>query len=324
MVVGSDVVEGASSYRQAPCEGSIHGFDHIIFRRGRGGRTSYEGITGHVTELKLPPHLEEISSTRIREAIDQGRDVSNLIDPVAQEFIYLHGLYRREPQDKPLLRVEELDFQQYLELTEEAEALLCASVLAQHPGRAALCGRLRQLGDRVLLLRQGEAVLGFAAFRCLDSHQLFTRLGSAPLCAFVRRETGGRVLLLSGIWAPRGPGQLDLCQLLLTEAITLALRQEYAYGLFLPAEPAAPCVREILALQGFAALPEETGEPEALAVDMRRPIVLTRNVDTAIKAPLSSNPRVLAAVANAHRRLQRSLTEMYPGCLVLSMSAGVI
>ena len=111
---------------------------------------------------------------------------------------------------------------------------------------------------------------------------------------------------------------------LLTEAITLALRQEYAYGLFLPAEPAAPCVREILALQGFAALPEETGEPEALAVDMRRPIVLTRNVDTAIKAPLSSNPRVLAAVANAHRRLQRSLTEMYPGCLVLSMSAGVI
>ena len=324
MVVGSDVVEGASSYRQAPCEGSIHGFDHIIFRRGRGGRTSYEGITGHVTELKLPPHLEEISSTRIREAIDQGRDVSNLIDPVAQEFIYLHGLYRREPQDKPLLRVEELDFQQYLELTEEAEALLCASVLAQHPGRAALCGRLRQLGDRVLLLRQEEAVLGFAAFRCLDSHQLFTRLGSAPLCAFVRRETGGRVLLLSGIWAPRGPGQLDLCQLLLTEAITLALRQEYAYGLFLPAEPAAPCVREILALQGFAALPEETGEPEALAVDMRRPIVLTRNVDTAIKAPLSSNPRVLAAVANAHRRLQRSLTEMYPGCLVLSMSAGVI
>ena len=324
MVVGSDVVEGASSYRQAPCEGSIHGFDHIIFRRGRGGRTSYEGITGHVTELKLPPHLEEISSTRIREAIDQGRDVSNLIDPVAQEFIYLHGLYLREPQDKPLLRVEELDFQQYLELTEEAEALLCASVLAQHPGRAALCGRLRQLGDRVLLLRQGEAVLGFAAFRCLDSHQLFTRLGSAPLCAFVRRETGGRVLLLSGIWVPRGPGQLDLCQLLLTEAITLALRQEYAYGLFLPAEPAAPCVREILALQGFAALPEETGEPEALAVDMRRPIVLTRNVDTAIKAPLSSNPRVLAAVANAHRRLQRSLTEMYPGCLVLSMSAGVI
>ena len=108
-----------------------------------------------MTELKLPPHLEEISSTRIREAIDQGRDVSNLIDPVAQEFIYLHGLYRREPQDKPLLRVEELDFQQYLEMTEEAEALLCASVLAQHPGRAALCGRLRQLGDRVLLLRQG-------------------------------------------------------------------------------------------------------------------------------------------------------------------------
>ena len=146
MVVGSDVVEGASSYRQAPCEGSIHGFDHIIFRRGRGGRTSYEGITGHVTELKLPPHLEEISSTRIREAIDQGRDVSNLIDPVAQEFIYRHGLYLREPLDKPLLRLDELEFQRCLELTEETEGLLEQTVLAGHPGTGELFRELKRTG----------------------------------------------------------------------------------------------------------------------------------------------------------------------------------
>ena len=57
---------------------------------------------------------------------------------------------------------------------------------------------------------------------------------------------------------------------------------------------------------------------------MRRPIVLSRNVDTAIKAPLSTAPRVVAAVANAHRRLQAALTKLQPGSLVLSLSAGVI
>ena len=39
----------------------------------------------------------------------------------------------REPQDKPLLRVEDLTFQRSLELTEETEALLAGSVLAGRP-----------------------------------------------------------------------------------------------------------------------------------------------------------------------------------------------
>ena len=174
------------------------------------------------------------------------------------------------------------------------------------------------------VLRRGETALGFASFRCLESQQLFSRLGSAQLSAFVRQETGGRALVISGIFVPKGPAQLDLCQLLLTEVLTLALRQEYAYALFCPAEAtAAPYVREILSLQGFVAPPVAEGDGELLAVDMRRPIVLTRNIETSIKAPLNANPRVLGAVSLAHRRLQKALTEMYPGCLVLSMSAGL-
>ncbi|MCI8715409.1 MAG: cytidyltransferase-related domain protein [Oscillospiraceae bacterium] len=328
VVVGSDVVANASSYRKAPEEHSIHTFDHIIFRRSDGDgeiRPDYGAITGRVTELTLPPHLEEISSTRIREAIDQGRDISNLIDPVAQELIYRLGLYLREPLDKPLLRVEELSFQHCLDLTEEVGTLLGRAVLAGHPDPGGLLDRLRGLGDHLYILRQGEggAALGFASFRCLDSHQLFSRLGSADLSAYVRAQTGGRALVISGIYVPRGAGQLELCQLLLTEVLTLALRQEYTYALFCPAEAAAASVREVLTLQGFVPAPVGGGDQELLCVDMRRPVVLTRNVNTAIKAPFASNPRVLAAMAAAHRRLQKALTEMYPGCLVLSMSAGV-
>ena len=326
IVVGSDVVANASSYRKPPRENSIQTFDHIIFRRNQGGRDrhDYSIITGRVVELTLPTHLEEISSTRIREAIDQGRDISNLIDPVAQEFIYLHGLYLREPQDKPLLRLDELTFQSLVELTPEMEDAFRATVLAGHPNPDWLCGTIRKLGDRLCVLCQGETALGFASFQCLESQQLFSRLGNAQLSAFIRRETGGRVLVISGIYVPKSPTQLDICQLLLTEVLTTALRQEFTCALYCPAEATVGYVREVLALQGFVSTPVQDHGQELLVVDMRRPIVLTRNIETTIKAPLNTNLRVLNAVSQAHRKLQKALTEMYPGCLVLSMSAGVV
>ena len=57
---------------------------------------------------------------------------------------------------------------------------------------------------------------------------------------------------------------------------------------------------------------------------MRQPIILSNNVDTTIKPPLSTAPPVVAAVAEAHRRLQEAMTKLQPGSLVLSLSAGVI
>jgi hypothetical protein len=57
---------------------------------------------------------------------------------------------------------------------------------------------------------------------------------------------------------------------------------------------------------------------------MSHPVVLTGNVETAIKSPFSTDPGVQAALSNAHRKLQQALTGMYPGCLVLSMSTAVI
>ena len=46
---------------------------------------------------------ESISSTRIRNYIDQNRDISELIDPLVQRYIYDKGLYQREPQFKEVM-----------------------------------------------------------------------------------------------------------------------------------------------------------------------------------------------------------------------------
>lgn len=325
IVVGSDVVAHASSYRKAPTADSIHTFDHVIFRRTEPGAepADYRCITGHVVELTLPPQLEEISSTRIREAVDANRDVSNLIDPMAQEFIYRQGLYLREPQDKPVLRTEDLTFISCSGPEERTDALLQRIFPAS---AAAMCRRLMDSGDELMLLCDGVSgeVLGAASYRCLDSQHLFARLNDPTLSGIVRQNAGGRTLLLSGLFVPKGQRQLDFGQLLLTEVLTTALSREYTYALYCPLEGAVSGYgRQLMQLQGFVPIQHRDGY-DVLGVDMHCPIVLSRNVDTAIKAPLSTAPHVVVAVAAAHRRLQAALTRLQPGSLVLSLSAGVI
>lgn len=321
IVVGSDVVLHASSYKKPVTPDSIHTFDHVVFRRTEPDAepADYSCITGKVLELTLPPQLEEISSTRIREAVDANRDISNLIDPTVQEFIYRRGLYLREPQDKPVLRTEDLSF--LPASPETAEKFLRAMLSV--PTAAALRTQIESRGDDVMVCRDTDGtILGAASYACLDSARLFARLGDPALSGLVRQNAGGRTLLISGLFVPRGERQSDLCQLLITEVLTLALSREFTYALYLPLEGAVSGYgRQLLTLQGFVPAGDST---DALAVDMRCPIVLSRNVDTAVKAPFSSSPRVLAAIAAAHRRLQAALTKLQPGSLVLSLSAGVI
>lgn len=321
IVVGSDVVLHASSYKKSVTPDSIHTFDHVVFRRTEPDAepADYSCITGKVLELTLPPQLEEISSTRIREAVDANRDISNLIDPTVQEFIYRRGLYLREPQDKPVLRTEDLSF---LPASPETAEKFLRTMLSV-PTAAALRTQIESRDDDVMVCRDTDGtILGAASYACLDSARLFARLGDPALSGLVRQNAGGRTLLISGLFVPRGERQSDLCQLLITEVLTLALSREFTYALYLPLEGAVSGYgRQLLTLQGFVPAGDST---DALAVDMRCPIVLSRNVDTAVKAPFSSSPRVLAAIAAAHRRLQAALTKLQPGSLVLSLSAGVI
>ena len=321
IVVGSDVVLHASSYKKSVTPDSIHTFDHVVFRRTEPDAepADYSCITGKVLELTLPPQLEEISSTRIREAVDANRDISNLIDPTVQEFIYRRGLYLREPQDKPVLRTEDLSF---LPASPETAEKFLRTMLSV-PTAAALRTQIESRGDDVMVCRDTDGtILGAASYACLDSARLFARLGDPALSGLVRQNAGGRTLLISRLFVPRGERQSALCQLLITEVLTLALSREFTYALYLPLEGAVSGYgRQLLTLQGFVPAGDST---DALAVDMRCPIVLSRNVDTAVKAPFSSSPRVLAAIAAAHRRLQAALTKLQPGSLVLSLSAGVI
>ena len=321
LVVGSDVVANASSYKAPPSEGSVHSLNHIVFRRssdaeGREIEADLSAIRGRVVQLQLPTHLEDISSTRIRENIDLGRDVSNLVDPTVQDLIYRNGLYLREPQYKQLVRASLLDFDRIAS-----------------PGPALWAELEEALGplpppdprDSVFLLRASgprPRILGFLTTRILNSGELYNAFGSEELANVVRTRTAGRLQLLTGLWTVKAPGgNYDAGQLLLTEVLTRAAEDDCGYAVWWGRLD--PAGREMLCRQGFVPADLETPEP-LLLVDMRSPAVLVQNIPTTLKEPFASDRQVLSAMGAAHLRLQEAVCGLYPGTLVLSLNAEVI
>ena len=321
LVVGSDVVANASSYKAPAAGDSVHSLNHIVFRRasdaeGQEIEADLSRITGRVVQLQLPTHLEDISSTRIRENIDLGRDISNLVDPTVQDLIYRNSLYLREPQYKQLVRASFLEFSR-----------------EDHPGPAlweelrSVCGPLPAPDprDSVFLLRAAgphPRLLGFLTARVINSGELYDAFGSEELAHWVRTRTAGRVQLLTGLGAVKTPaGSYDTRQLLLTEVLTRAAEEDCGYAVWWG--PSDPAGLELLGRQGF--LPAELEAPQPLLlVDMRSPAVVVQNIPTTLKEPLASDRQVLAAIRSAHLRLQEAVCGLYPGTLVLSLNAEVI
>ncbi len=321
LVAGSDVVAHASSYQDPPREWSIHSMNHIIFRRaGEAPLPDGLPITGKIIHLQLPPHLEDISSTRIRENVDLNRDISNLIDPVIQDFIYQNGLYLRDSQNKSLPTTSPLVFQ----WVDDPDPRLVEDLTAGRWDRETVRAGILQGHDRILMLRssQGGSLLGYVSFRYLTATQLFSALRDTGLANRIRLRSAGTSLLITSTGADHSNPLQDCLQLLLTEVLARALTDDCIYGVYYPYGelPDAP-VEDVLARLGFLRREEKFNVWE---VDMSAPLVLIQNLETTIQEPLCHNPRVLSAIDRGHRRLQFALTQLYPYFLVLTLSADII
>ena len=327
LTVGSDVVANASSYKAQPKPGSVHHLNHIIFSRSsgvEGGEVEADvsNISGQVIRLHLPTHLEDISSTRIRENIDLGRDISNLIDPTVQDFIYRNSLYLREPQYKQLIRTGFLDFTWEKEIGEELWQSLQESVsdgwsfLPRPDNRDTLCILWRNTGSK-------PKPLGYLTARTLNSSGLYDALGSESLANEVRVRTAGRILLLTGLHtSDTYENNYDIGQLLLTEVLSRAMAEDCGYAVWWANDTPAGKL-DLLERHGFTHITADTLRP-LLVADMRSPVVLLQNAATTLKEPFSSDKQVLESVRNAHFRIQRAICDLYPGVLVLSLNSELI
>lgn len=335
MVVGSDVVGNASFYKNDPEPDSIHSMNHLIFRRvgndrldSHRNREMLKCITGKIFELELPPEFEDVSSTVIRDNVDMNRDISNLIDPMAQGYIYSSGMYLREPEYKPLVSGKILSFEKLEEFTEEWSAECRKTVFAYYENKNELIESIRNSGEQVMLLRnslKNDSLVGMITYRIMQSGDLLDVLKHVALADQVRRRTTGSILLISGIYSCHDEHIRDPEQLLLSEVIVNSFRYGCTFGMFLPGlmKPSTAAL-DAVKRQGFMPQEKLHGGVQMWLVDMHEPLVILRNLGTTIKAPMNSDRHVLRILDKTHHDLQMSMTGLYPGQLVLSLSSAAI
>ncbi|WP_312702074.1 cytidyltransferase [Sedimentibacter sp.] len=335
IVVGSDVLMNATAYKSRPTKNSIHSFNHIVFNRAKDESTpslkkaeeNKARIKGNIVELKLPMYLEDISSTQIRENIDNNRDISNLIDSLAQSFIYDKNIYMREPLDKGVLKSKPF----IIEIVEDLSQKIVDEIghyIFMHTNLYENIGEnLISKGIKLMVIRDSKnsnKLLGFSAFHKIGSSEVYGEFQSQYIANYVREKTAGRIIVIDGIFINPSKTYDNMEQIILTETLAYCLKNDFTYALYYNtlSNFNTDAVMETLELQGFSKI--DDGTKTVYAVDMKFPICLTLNMRSFIKEPLSNSPKVYEAIVHARKRMQKSMTELYPGSLVLSIDNDMI
>ena len=332
VAVGSDVIKNASSYKKKPEPYSIHSFNHLVFAREAEQIDEDTGdhypVTGDVIELTLQKYYEDISSTRIRENIDLGRDISSLLDPIVQNYIYDRNFYAREPAYKHVLQAREM------------------TILIYNPGERCDVGPIRdelraagyefsKVTDfmshreaRKVLIETGEGerrLSAVAAARRLKTQELLGEFEDPEVAAYIRKNCGGGIALIGAFYAAPKTEISNLSQILLTELLAMMLARDYTFAVYHPVCSAGmdPGIIRALKEQGFVNISPDEHKP-IYAVSMRDPIAIFRDVETVVKAPLNKNPRVQKALDAAHEKLLKTFRKIYPGRLLISFNTSAV
>lgn len=311
LVAGSDVIRNASAYRSRE-PGSAAEYNHIVFHRPQEGAQAVplsKLIRGKLVTVSLPPFFESVSSTRIREYVDRNLDISMLVAPVVQSFIYENRLYVRTPERKNVLRREDLYFRR------------CRGAAPDQPKAMNDLFDRRKNALGVVLRARPQALLGWAVGHTLGGADLYEALQSIEGASYVRRHTSGRILLVDKVCPESSPEQQGAtCRMLLNELLARSLEYDHTYAVCRCGREDAPMQ---YALDQLGFLPV-SGQEDIYYVDMRSPVMLLQDVMLRIKKPHHDSDQIKEVVGRTRPRLRRALADLFPGMLVLCFDSEML
>lgn len=338
IVVGSDVIANASAYETWEKGVSIHSFSHIIFERLESLNedvlnrlnSRIDLFEKNIVRLVLSKKYETISSTKIRNYIDKNRDISELIDPLVQKYIYNRGLYKREPQYKEIMTIKSVSVEIVEVLTDHIllEVSELSNIKLEH-----LKEKLRHKkyghSTRILTIRsldQGNKLIGFSLFHWLRASMIYNEFENKTFSDYIQNNSVGRIIVIDGIFAEEDTPIENIYQALLTETLAFCLSKDYSYTVFRNIfETKLPKIlSETLRLQGFNEISVTDDIRSIYVVNMSSPCTFTFDIRSMLKEPYRRHQSIVDVANKTGKQLQIALTKLYPGDLVLAFDRMMI
>ena len=324
LVAGSDVVKNASAYRKEPRPFSVQTLPHIIFARDCSEMDEKE-ITGKLLKkpefLHLPPHLESISSTLIRDNINEGREISALVSRLAENYIQKYGLYAMEPAYKKTalcLPVETVIEDDGICILQESATDAETRTVAAGKGTSAAEKETASAGKDSAAAEKasGRRPCGKVWYHEINQGDLYGECHDVETASLLRRLVSGKIAVITRVEGEVSETD-DKRLTAVNETLEWLQENSFSYALCFCLKAYA----DTLKAHGFVPVP---GAEDIGIVDLRNPVVLFYDTISAIKDPLALSMKVHLAVRSAHLALLDAITAMYPGQLVLCFESGVM
>ncbi len=338
LVVGSDVVMNASAYKNDD-DTVIKHIPHVIYERGgmvypdderQALDDKIAQLHPRTVRLTLPKEYENISSTLIRDYIDEKRDIASLIDPLAQNYIYEKGLYQREPMYKSVVRTKSLVLTMVEEPSDPLLRELAFLMGDKHEKNFKVLKDVSsRLNARILVLRSLEndnEIVGYSLFHWLRASNIHHEFRDPSIIHYIRNESVGRILVIDSIIRKRESDVKNIDQIMLTETLAYALARDYTYCIYNESvkTQVSTNINEVLVNQGFINISSMKTYENTYAVDMSSPCTVNLDIQSMFKEPYKNHPEVIQIMNETRSKLQKALTKLYPGSLVLHFDREMI
>lgn len=328
IVCGSDVILNASSYKKEESLKILKDINHIVFDRNIKieDKDNINNTLKNVSFLKLPNSFKDISSSVIRENIDDNISIFSLVDPLVNKYISKNNYYKSVPELKEVINISAMETIIYKSYNDEIKGYLKELYsdkfyAIENSIKKALA---KPFGEIMLLLDINKnKAIGFAAFYNLKNNILFETFNSFKISEHIRSISLGNTALINSIFIQNIEKNNDALDILITEILSYLLSQDYEGAIYYPHDEifSSQNLRYALDLFNFKI---HSINDDILYVNMKSPIIINLNMLDNIKYPYNESPKVLSAIKTSRIKLRENLKTQYPKDLILPFNNDII
>ena len=328
IVAGADVITNASAYQNEVEEDSVHHCRHIIFSRKSTQEELEEivhnKILGEVLYLELNHEFDEVSSSKIRENIDRNRDISNLVDPLVQRFIYNHSLYLREPKFKKTANRQDVRIQMTSQIGENAKEQFLRVSERDNVIRCGILKTIRPQDHAVWMEKEDGSIVGGIFYREVQMGKIYDEFRNADIVEKIRRRVPGRLVVFYALFMRKGERSEKNLELIITEMFAACLKEGFTHMIACFDDLNKKMnsqVETVLFRHGFVKVPNQESNTDVYFVDMSFPLAAVQDTESIIKDPFTSNENVKKVLIKTQKQFLEAMTRLYPGSLVISFDS---